>query len=260
MATPLSDEGAATHSGPGRLALPGLPLAMAYWLVKAVLWPLLRLLFRVRITGRDQVPRRGPAVLAANHQSFCDSLFIPLVVRRRVTYLAKAEYFDQKRTAWFFRAVGQIPIHRTGGDASARALATAKEVLEAGGVVALYPEGTRSTDGYIHRGRTGVARLAMECGVPVIPVGVQGTERIQPRGSRWLLPFQPVRITFGPPMTFDSAGLVDTETGRTSSERLRTFTDSLMAEISRLADKPYVDELIMRTTEEVDLSSEASAS
>ena len=233
---------------------------MAYWIVKAVLWPLLRLVYRVRITGRDQVPRRGPAVLAANHQSFCDSLFIPLVVRRRVTYLAKAEYFDQKRTAWFFRAVGQIPIHRTGGDASARALATAKEVLEAGGVIALYPEGTRSTDGHVHRGRTGVARLAMECGVPVIPVGVEGTDRVQPRGSRWLRPFLPVRISFGAPMTFDSAGLVDAETGRTSSERLRAFTDSLMSEISRLADKPYVDELIMRTTEEVDLSSEASAS
>ena len=233
---------------------------MAYWVVKAVLWPLLRLVFRVRVTGRDQVPRRGPAVLAANHQSFCDSLFIPLVVRRRVTYLAKAEYFDQWRTAWFFRAVGQIPIHRTGGEASARALATAKEVLEAGGVIALYPEGTRSTDGHVHRGRTGVARLAMECGVPVIPVGVQGTDRIQPRGSRWLRPFRPVRITFGTPTTFDSAGLVDAETGRTSSERLRAFTDSLMSEISRLADKPYVDELIMQTTEEVDLSTEASAS
>jgi len=226
---------------------------VAYWVVKAVLWPLFRLVFRVRIEGREHVPRRGGAVLAANHQSFCDSLFLPLAVRRRVTYLAKAEYFDKKRTAWFFRAVGQIPIHRTGGDASARALATAREVIEQGNLIALYPEGTRSTDGNVHRGRTGVARLAMECDVPVVPVGIQGTERIQPRGSRWFRPFLPVVVRFGPPMHFDSAGLVDAETGRTSSERLRGFTDELMAEIARLAERPYIDELIMQSTEEVDL-------
>ena len=219
---------------------------MGYWLVKAVLTPVLRLLFRVRVEGREHVPSAGPAVLAANHQSFCDSLFLPLVVPRRVTYLAKAEYFDKWRTAWFFRAVGQIPIHRTGGDASARALATAREVLTEGQLVALYPEGTRSTDGSVHRGRTGVARLALECGVPVVPVGISGTDAIQPRGARLLRPFRLVRVRFGEPMTFDSAALVDAETGRTSTERLRGFTERLMREIAGLADRPYVDEVIDR--------------
>ncbi len=219
---------------------------MAYWALKAVLAPLLRLLFRVRVEGKGYVPRSGAAILAANHQSFCDSLFLPLVVRRRVTFLAKAEYFGAKRTAWFFRAVGQIPIQRGGGDASARALVTARGVLQGGGVVALYPEGTRSTDGKVHRGRTGVARMALECGVPVVPVGIDGTDAIQPRGARLLRPFGRVRIRFGAPMTFESADLVDVQSGRTSSERLRGFTDTLMREIAELAGRPYVDELVSR--------------
>jgi 1-acyl-sn-glycerol-3-phosphate acyltransferase len=234
---------------------------MAYWGLKAVLWPLFRLVFRWRIEGRENIPSEGPAVIAASHQSFCDSLFLALAIRRRLTFLAKAEYFDSKKTAWFFRAVGQIPIQRGGGDASARALETARGVLKEGNLIGLYPEGTRSTDGKVHRGRTGVARLALECGVPVVPVGISGTDRIQPRGSRWLRPFRPVRVSFGPPITFDSAALVDAETGRTSSERLRSFTDQLMAEIARLADRPYTDELAGQEVPEVDLGpAEASAS
>jgi len=225
---------------------------VAYWGLKAIVWPIFHLLFRVRIEGREHVPSSGPAVVAANHQSFCDSLVIPLVVRRRVTFLAKAEYFDAKRTAWLFRALGQIPIHRQGGDASARALATAREVLGQGNLISLYPEGTRSIDGNVHRGRTGVARLALECGVPVVPVGISGTDRIQPVGSRWFRPFKSVRVSFGPPMTFESPALVDAETGRTSNELLRRFTDELMAEIARLADRPYVDELAGRATSVID--------
>jgi 1-acyl-sn-glycerol-3-phosphate acyltransferase len=236
-------------------------LTVVYWALKVLLWPVFRVLFRLRVEGRHHVPRSGPAVLAANHQSFSDSLFLPLAVPRRMTYLAKAEYFDDWRVAWFFRAVGQIPIHRQGGDASARALATAREVLEDGKVIALYPEGTRSTDGQVHRGRTGVARLALECGVPVIPVGISGTEEIQPRGSRWLRPFRPVRLRFGEPMRFESGSLVDAETGRTSTERLRTFTEQLMVEIARLSGRPYVDELITRDTAEIELGpAQASAS
>ena len=119
----------------------------------------------MRVEGRENVPARGPAVLAANHQSFCDSFFLPLVVRRKVTFLAKAEYFDSWRTAWFFRAAGQIPIRRGGGPVSERALATAGDVLDRGRLLGLYPEGTRSPDAYVHRGRTGVARLSRECGV-----------------------------------------------------------------------------------------------
>ncbi len=221
---------------------------MLYWGLKAVLWPLFRVVFRWRIEGREHLPHSGPAVLAANHQSFCDSLFLPLAVRRRVTFLAKAEYFDARRTAWFVRAVGQIPIHRTGGDASERALAAAKEVLDRGELVAIYPEGTRSTDGAVHRGRTGVARLAMQCGVPVIPVGISGTDRVQPRGSRWLRPLLPVRTYFGPPMV-----LVDDESGPGAQERFRSFTDALMVEIARLAQCPYVDEPLVPVGYEVEL-------
>ena len=176
---------------------------MAYWVMKVLLSPVFYLLWRVRVEGRENVPGHGPAVLAANHQSFCDSLFLPLVVRRRVTYLAKAEYFDDWRCAWFFRAVGQIPIRRQGGDASERALATAAEVLSAGHLLAVYPEGTRSPDASVHKGRTGVARLAHDCGVPVVPVGIVGTLDVQPVGSRVLRPFKPVTVRFGRPLRWD---------------------------------------------------------
>ena len=123
-----------------------LPWLVAYWILKAVLSPFLFLLWRVKVEGREHIPAHGPAVLAANHQSFCDSFFLPLVVRRRVTYVAKAEYFDSWKTAWFFRAAGQIPMSRSGGDASQRALDTATEVLNAGQLLAIYPEGTRAPD------------------------------------------------------------------------------------------------------------------
>ncbi|MGH9032453.1 MAG: lysophospholipid acyltransferase family protein, partial [Acidimicrobiia bacterium] len=105
---------------------------MLYWGIKVVLTPILRLGYRVRIEGREHIPKGGPVILAANHRSFMDSLFLPLVIRRRVTFVAKAEYFDSKKTAWFFRGVGQIPIRREGGSASDRALASATEVLERG--------------------------------------------------------------------------------------------------------------------------------
>ena len=133
---------------------------MAYWALKAILTPLLWLLYRVRRQGSSQLPRKGPVILAANHRSFIDSIFIPLVVPRRVTFVAKAEYFENKKTAWFFRAVGMIPLKRDGGSASDRALAAARDVLDAGGVLGIYPEGTRSPDGRLYKGHTGVARLS----------------------------------------------------------------------------------------------------
>src|SRR5215472_18537272 len=116
---------------------------MAYWLTKWLLSPILRLLYRVRVEGLEHVPANGAAILASNHVSFSDSIFLPLVLRRRLTFVAKAEYFEDPKTAWFFRAVGQIPIKREGGSASERALQSALEVLESGGLFGIYPEGTR---------------------------------------------------------------------------------------------------------------------
>ncbi|HEV3213381.1 MAG TPA: lysophospholipid acyltransferase family protein [Acidimicrobiales bacterium] len=214
---------------------------MGYWLLKVVLTPVLLVAYRVRCPGRSQVPARGGAILAANHQSFCDSIFLPLCVRRRVTYLAKAEYFDSWRTRWFFSAVGQIPIHRGGGSASERALATAREVLADGRLVALYPEGTRAGDGCTHRGRTGVARLSLDGGVPVIPVGISGTAGVQPIGRRVPRPFRRVTVAFGAPRTLTPEGVAES-----GEEGLRRFTDELMAEIAALSGRPYVDSYVAR--------------
>src|SRR5216110_518227 len=138
---------------------------MAYWVVKAVLTPILRFFFRVRVVGAENIPDEGAAILASNHVSFCDSIFLPMVLRRRITFVAKAEYFDDPKTAWFFRSVGQIPIRREGGSASAGALAAATDVLRSGELFGIYPEGTRSPDGRLYKGKTGVARLAIANGV-----------------------------------------------------------------------------------------------
>jgi 1-acyl-sn-glycerol-3-phosphate acyltransferase len=210
---------------------------VAYWVVKSLLSPIFRLLWRIDVEGLDHIPARGPVILAPNHVAFCDSLFMPLVVRRRVTFVAKAEYFDSWKTAWFFRAVGQIPMRREGGSASERALATAKEVLTDGGILGIYPEGTRSPDGRLYRGHTGVARLALGCGVTVIPVGLVGTTDVQPRRARLMRPFLTVTIRFGPPLDlarFEGSSATD-------PLALRAVTDELMFEIRGLTGQVYVD-------------------
>jgi 1-acyl-sn-glycerol-3-phosphate acyltransferase len=217
-----------------------------YWVIKAILTPILRLCYRVRIDGRDRVPTQGPVILAANHRSFMDSLFLPLVIRRRVTFVAKAEYFDDKKTAWFFRAVGQIPIRREGGSASERALASATDVLERGQVFGIYPEGTRTRDGYLHRGHTGVARLALRTGAPIVPVGMIGTDEINPIGRKLPRLFRTVRIRFGEPIT------VDRYTGREQDRMvLRQITDEVMFELRQLSGYAYVDTYATKTAEDV---------
>jgi 1-acyl-sn-glycerol-3-phosphate acyltransferase len=233
---------------------------VAYWILKGLLSPIFFLFWRVRIEGSENVPSAGPAVLAANHQSFCDSFFLPLVLRRRLTYVAKAEYFESWRTSWFFRAVGQIPMQRGGGDASQRALDTAIKVLNAGQLLGIYPEGTRAPDERLHKGHTGVARLSLGCDVPVIPVGIVGTRCVQPPGSRLMRPFHTVTVRFGPPVSFLRHGAKVT-TGRCGQltvepvagalagaalpgpepTGLRELTDALMAEIGRLSGQDYVD-------------------
>jgi 1-acyl-sn-glycerol-3-phosphate acyltransferase len=222
---------------------------VTYWVMKALLSPIFYVFWRIKVDGRENIPKSGPAVLAANHQSFCDSFFIPLVVPRRVTYLAKAEYFDSKKTAWFFRASGQIPIRRGGGSESERALETARsEVLRKGRILCLYPEGTRTLDAYVHKGRTGVTRLSRECGVPVIPVGVVGTVDVQPVNSKFMRPFKKVTIRFGKPMEMTPPDNPDDPMEGHDHTECRSFTDELMREIARLSEREYVDEYVPSRT------------
>ncbi len=216
--------------------------AVAYWLMKALLSPIFYLLWRVKVEGRENVPKRGPVILAPNHVSFVDSMFVPLVLARRVTFVAKAEYFDSFKTAWFFRAAGQIPMRREGGSASERALTAARDVLNGGGVLGIYPEGTRSPDGRLYRGHTGVARLALGCKVPVVPVGLIGTTDVQPIGANFPRPFRRVTIRFGAPLDMTRFE------GEASEDPLaqRTVTDELMFEIRRLSGQHYVDRYAKR--------------
>jgi 1-acyl-sn-glycerol-3-phosphate acyltransferase len=218
---------------------------VTYWVLKVILTPIFGVLWRIKVEGRENIPAKGPAVLAANHQSFCDSIFIPLSVRRRVTFLAKAEYFDSKRTAWFFRAVGQIPIRRAGGSDSERALETARaDVLERGRILCIYPEGTRSVDTFVHKGRTGVTRMSRECRVPVIPVGVLGTVEVQPVDSYRLRPFKRVTIRFGRPMLMTGPQNPEDPLEGHDHAECRSFTDRLMHEIARLSEREYIDEYV----------------
>jgi 1-acyl-sn-glycerol-3-phosphate acyltransferase len=218
---------------------------VAYWLVKAVLSPVLRFFFRVRVEGLERIPHDSAAILASNHVSFCDSIFLPMVLRRRVTFVAKAEYFDDPKTAWFFRAVGQIPIRREGGSASAGALMAAREVLQSGGVFGIYPEGTRSPDGRLYKGHTGVARLALDCGVPILPVAMIGTREAQPIGQVMPRLFMPITVRIGKPMRFDRFA------DRSEDPKaLRQITDEVMFELRALSGQDYIDRYAKRKAAE----------
>jgi 1-acyl-sn-glycerol-3-phosphate acyltransferase len=215
--------------------------AVAYWVVKAILTPILKFFFRVRVEGAEHVPDEGPAILASNHMSFSDSFFLPMVLRRRVTFVAKAEYFEDPKTAWFFRAVGQIPIKRSGGSASQGALDAATEVLESGGLFGIYPEGTRSPDGRLYRGHTGVARLALQRGAPVLPVAMVGTREAQPIGQAKPNFFRPITIRIGRPLTFER------ERERSDDPMvLRQVTDEVMFELRNLSGQEYVNQYAKR--------------
>ena len=219
---------------------------MLYWVVKGALTPVLGVCFRVKVEGRENVPQRGPVILASNHRSFLDSIFIPLVLRRRVTFVAKAEYFDDPKTAWFFRGVGQIPIRREGGSASERALASAAEVLADGGVFGIYPEGTRTRDGFLHRGHTGVARLLLRTGTPIVPVGLIGTDEVQPIDKRMPRLFRRVTLRFGEPL--DAARYAGADVEHLA---LRELTDEVMYEIGQLSGYEYVDTYATKKAEDI---------
>ncbi len=220
---------------------------MFYSLIKAMLTPLLRTFFRVRTSGMENIPQTGAVILASNHQAFCDSLFIPMVTKRRVTFVAKAEYFSSWKTRWFFRAIGQIPMNREGGDAAKRSLGEALALLQAGGCLGIYPEGTRPPDERLHRGRTGVARLALAANCPIVAVGVKGTREVQPIGARMLKPFKTVELIFGEPLDFTS------RYGDRLDDPLvlRQATDELMWEIRRLSGQEYVDRYASRRAQAV---------
>lgn len=216
---------------------------MFYGLIKAVLSPIFRVTFRVRVRGLEHLPAVGGLIIACNHQAFCDSLFLPFAVPRRVTFVAKAEYFQSWKTRWFFQALGQIPMERTGGSASEKALGEALDVLLAGGCIGIYPEGTRPPDERLHRGRTGVARLAFAAHCPVVPAGIRGTREIQPIGARMLRPFKPVDITFGTPIDLGA------RYGKRLEDPLvlRQATDEIMWEIRQLSGQQYVDRYASRS-------------
>lgn len=219
-----------------------------YWVIKAILKPLLKTVYRIRIEGLENLPKKGGAIIAANHLSFLDSFFIPLAVpRRKVTYLAKADYFKSWKTSWFFNMVGQIPTEREGGAKSQQSLNIALEVLEEGKLLGIYPEGTRSPDGYLHRGRTGVARLALKAGSPVIPTGLVGTEKVMPKEAKFpRLKGRPtVHVRFGKPLDFKR--FQGQETDRMA---LRSATDEILYEIMQLSGQDYKDEYASRTPTE----------
>jgi 1-acyl-sn-glycerol-3-phosphate acyltransferase len=205
-----------------------------YLLARAVLRPLFLLLFRPRVTGRENVPATGAFILASNHLSFIDSMVIPLMAPRRVGYLAKAEYFTTPGIAgWLtrtlFTALGALPVERQTHRAAQEALDTAMSVLREGGGFGIYPEGTRSKDGRLARGKTGVAWLALTADCPVVPVGVIGTDRIQPIGASWPRPRR-CSVVFGEPLTFPE------HRGQAGSNRARReVTDRIMAAVAELS-------------------------
>ena len=209
-------------------------------LVRWLLAPLARLIYRPVVHGADKVPRSGPVILASNHRAAVDTAVIALTAGRPVSFLGKAEYFAGRglkgRTlASFLSALGYVPVDRANAKAGLDALHAARGVLDAGGAFAIYPEGTRSLDGRLHRGHTGVATLALETGAPVVPVGLIGTERVQPVGAR-LPRVRRVVVRFGQPLDFSRyEGLEG------SSAIRRAVTDEVMDAIARLTHQEYVD-------------------
>ena len=214
---------------------------MWYWLFKYIfMGPLLSLLGRPKTEGLHHIPDTGPAILASNHLAVADSFYLPLVVRRRITFLAKQEYFTGTGlkgwfTRWFYTVAGQVPIDRTSADTAQDALDTAKRLLKHGKLMGVYPEGTRSPDGRLYKGKTGLARLALETGVPVIPVAMIGTNVVNPPGSKvWR--FGSVTVRVGRPMDFSRfEGLA----GNRFIER--AVTDEVMYELMQLSGQEYVD-------------------
>jgi 1-acyl-sn-glycerol-3-phosphate acyltransferase len=214
---------------------------MAYFILKNfLLGPILKALFRPWVRGLENIPSNGAVILASNHLSFSDSIFLPLQSRRPVVFLAKSEYFTGKGikgalTRWFFKATGQLPIDRSGGKASEASLNTGLKVLGQGQILGIYPEGTRSPDGRLFRGRTGIARMALEAKVPVVPVAMIDTEKVQPIGRRFPR-IRRIGIIVGEPLDFSRFDGMEGD-----RVVLRAVTDEIMYELMKLSGQEYVD-------------------
>ncbi|MER5769603.1 lysophospholipid acyltransferase family protein [Streptomyces sp. NPDC001985] len=214
---------------------------MFYHVLKYVLLgPLLRLLFRPRIEGLEHIPEEGAAIVAGNHLSFSDHFLMPAILRRRITFLAKAEYFTGpgvkgRLTAAFFRSAGQIPVDRSGKEAGQAAIREGLGVLSGDELLGIYPEGTRSHDGRLYKGKVGVAVMALRAGVPVIPCAMVGTFEIQPPGQTWPK-IKRVTVRFGEPLEFSRYAGMENE-----KAVIRAITDEIMYAILGLSGQEYVD-------------------
>jgi 1-acyl-sn-glycerol-3-phosphate acyltransferase len=215
-----------------------------YPVARAILRPLFAVGWRIHLRGAENLPADGPAILCPNHTSVIDSFLLPAALPRRITFVGKAEYLDDWKTKHLFPALGMIPIDRSGGDSSARALDAAAAVLHRGELFGIYPEGTRSRDGKLHKGHTGPARLALRTGAPLVPVGMRGTRDIQPPGARAPRPFRPCEIRIGRPI--DPHFHADNAEDRLV---LRRLTDEVMYEVRELSGQEYVDEYATRKHE-----------
>ncbi|MGW6897713.1 lysophospholipid acyltransferase family protein [Streptomyces sp. NBC_01718] len=219
---------------------------MFYYVLKyVILGPLLRLLFRPRIEGLEHIPEEGAAIVAGNHLSFSDHFLMPAIIRRRITFLAKAEYFTGpglkgRLTAAFFRSAGQIPVDRSGKEAGQAAIREGLGVLNKGELLGIYPEGTRSHDGRLYKGKVGVAVMAIKAQVPVVPCAMVGTFEIQPPGK--VVPrIKQVTIRFGEPLDFARyAGMENQKAA------IRAVTDEIMYAILGLSGQEYVDEYAVK--------------
>ncbi|KAF4406127.1 MULTISPECIES: 1-acyl-sn-glycerol-3-phosphate acyltransferase [Streptomyces] len=213
---------------------------MSRIVLKAFLGLLMRVLFRPRVEGADHIPATGPVILAGNHVTFVDSMFLALSLKRQVYFIGKDEYVTGKGVkgrlmAWFFSTSGMIPVDRDGGHGGVAALMTGRRVLEEGKMFGIYPEGTRSPDGRLYRGRTGVSRLTLMTGAPVVPFAMVGTDKVQP-GGKGRLHISPVTIRFGEPLDFTRYEGMDRD-----RYVLRAVTDEVMSEVMRLSGQEYVD-------------------
>jgi len=215
-------------------------------IVRAVLRPIFRSIWRIRVSVVEDTPATGGGILTHNPTSVIDSFFLPAVAPRPVSFVGKAEYLDDWKTRKLFPALGMIPIDRSGGDASQRALDTAARVLEGGDLFAIYPEGTRSRTGFLHKGHTGAARLSVRTGCPIVPVGIKGSRSIQPPDQPVPNVFRPVEIHFGTPIHPAASDSVSDQ-----RLRLRQVTDEVMFEIRHLTGQDYVNEYAGKTSPSV---------